>query len=121
MALEQTLIIVKPDGLVKSLTGNILSRLSEAKLVIVGARVVRVSRELAVQHYEHLQDKPFFEELIDYIMGKQHNSYRVAAFVYRGEDAIKKIRDIVGDTDPEKANPVSIRGAYGTDHQERCL
>src|SRR4030042_6871850 len=113
MAIEQTLILIKPDGLVKSLTGNVISRLSEAKLTIMGAKVVCVSRELAIKHYEHLQDKPFFEELIQYIMGDVHNTYRVLALVYQGEDAITKIRDVVGDTDPEKANPVSIRGAYG--------
>jgi len=60
MAVEQTLVIIKPDGLVKSLTGNILTRLSEAKLIIVGAKAVRVSRELAEKHYEHLKNKPFF-------------------------------------------------------------
>ncbi len=113
MAVEQTLVIIKPDGLVKSLTGNILTRLSEAKLIIVGAKVVRVSRELAEKHYEPLKDKPFFEELIQYIMGELHKTYRVVAFVYEGEDAIKKVRDIVGDTNPENANPVTIRGAYG--------
>ena len=112
MTTEQTLVLIKPDGLIKSLTGNILSRLSEAKLEIIGSKVVRVSRELAVEHYEHMQDKPFFEELIQYIMGDLH-THRVAAFVYQGDNAIQKIRDIVGHTDPEKANPVSIRGAYG--------
>lgn len=113
MAIEQTLILIKPDGLIKSLTGNVISRLSEAKLTIMGAKVVRVSRELAEKHYEHLKDKPFFEELIEYIMGDVHKTRRVLALVYQGEDAIAKIRDVVGDTDPEKANPVSIRGAYG--------
>ncbi len=113
MAIEQTLIIIKPDGLVKSLTGNILSRLSEAKLIIVGARAVKVTRELAEEHYGHLKTKPFFDELVRYFMGEQHDINRVVAFVYQGDDAIKKIRDIVGDTNPELANPVSIRGAYG--------
>jgi len=113
MAIEQTLILIKPDGLVKSLTGNVIYRLSEAKLTIMGAKVVRVSRELAEKHYEHLKEKPFFAELINYIIGDVHKTYRVLALVYQGEDAIKKIRDIVGETDPEKANPVSIRGAYG--------
>jgi nucleoside-diphosphate kinase len=113
MALEQTLIVIKPDGLVKSLTGNIISRLSEAKLVIIAAKVVKVNRELAVQHYSHLQERPFFGELIDYLMGKVHKVYRVLAMVYEGENAISKIREIVGDTDPEKASPVTIRGAYG--------
>lgn len=113
MAIEQTLIFIKPDGLVKSLTGNILSRLSEARLQIIGAKVVRVSRELAEKHYAHLKGKPFFEEMIDFILGNKHNTPRVVAFVYQGEDAIRRIRDIVGETNPEEANPVSIRGAYG--------
>ncbi len=113
MAIEQTLILIKPDGLIKSLTGNVISRLSEAKLTIMGAKVVRVSRELAEKHYEHLKDKPFFEELIEYIMGDVHKTHRVLALVYQGEKAIAKIRDVVGDTDPEKADPVSIRGSYG--------
>ncbi|HDQ04067.1 MAG TPA: nucleoside-diphosphate kinase [Deltaproteobacteria bacterium] len=113
MAIEQTLILIKPDGLIKSLTGNVISRLSEAKLTIMGAKVVRVSRDLAEKHYEHLREKPFFEELLNYIMGDVHKTYRVLALVYQGEDAITKIRDVVGETDPEKANPVSIRGAYG--------
>jgi nucleoside-diphosphate kinase len=113
MAIEQTLIIIKPDGLIKSLTGNVISRLADAKLTIMGAKVVHVSRQLAEKHYEHLKDKPFFEELINYIIGDVHKTYRVLALVYQGDNAISKIRDIVGDTDPEKANPVSIRGAYG--------
>lgn len=113
MAIEQTLIFVKPDGIVKSLTGNILSRLSEARLQIIGSKVVRVSRELAEKHYAHLIGKPFFEEMIDFILGNKHNTHRVVAFVYQGEDAIRRIRDIVGETNPEEANPVSIRGAYG--------
>ena len=99
--------------MIKSLTGNVISRLSEAKLAIMGAKVVCVSRELAEKHYEHLKGKPFFEELINYIVGDVHKTYRVLALVYQGEDAIARIRDIVGDTDPEKANPVSIRGSYG--------
>lgn len=113
MAIERTLILIKPDGLVKSLTGNIISRLAEAKLCIIAAKVVRVDRELAVRHYEHLQDKPFFAELVSYLMGDLHKVHRVLALVYEGDNAIQKIRDVVGATNPEEANPVSIRGAYG--------
>lgn len=113
MSQENTLVLIKPDGIIKSLTGNILSRLSEAKLIIIGSKMVHVSEELASTHYEHLSDKPFFKELTDYLQGKLHNTPRVLALVYQGEDAIQKIRDIVGTTNPEKANPVSIRGAYG--------
>ena len=61
---EATLILIKPDGLKKSLTGNILTRLSETKLEIVASKIARVSKELAEEHYKHLKDKPFFPELI---------------------------------------------------------
>ena len=113
MAVEQTLVLIKPDGLKKSLTGNILTRLSETRLEIAGARIVRVSKELAEEHYEALKDKPFFEELINYIMGEYHERRKVMALVYHGEDAIQKVRDICGATNPEEAEPASIRGAYG--------
>lgn len=109
---EQTLVLIKPDGLKKSLTGNILTRLSETKLDIVAAKIVRVSRELAVEHYRHMKDKPFFEELIKYIMGEYHKK-KVMAVVYWGDEAISKVRDICGATNPEEADSVSIRGAYG--------
>ncbi len=113
MAIEQTLILIKPDGLKKSLTGNILTRLSETRLEIAGARIVSVTRELAEVHYAALRDQPFFEELIDYIMGELHNRRRVMALVYHGEDAISKVREICGATNPEEADPRTIRGAYG--------
>ncbi len=109
---EQTLILIKPDGLKKSLTGNVLTRLSETKLDIVAAKIVQVSRELAVAHYCSMKEKPFFEELIKYIMGDYHK-HKVMALVYYGEDAITKVRQISGSTNPEEADPVSIRGAYG--------
>lgn len=111
--IQQTLVLIKPDGLKKSLTGNILTRLSETKLEIVAAKITRVSRELAKEHYRHMQDKPFFEELIKYIRGELHGREKVLAMIYWGEDAIKKVRELAGETDPEKADSVSIRGAYG--------
>ena len=113
MAVEQTLVLVKPDGLKKSLTGNILSRLSEARLEIAGTKMVRVSRQLAEEHYEALKDKPFFEELISYIMGDFHQRRKVMALVYHGEDTITKMRRICGATNPEEAESQTIRGAYG--------
>ncbi len=109
---QRTLVLIKPDGLNKSLTGNVLTRLSETKLDIVGAKIVQVSRELAEQHYMMLKDKPFFDELIKYLMGEYHKK-KVMALVYWGEAAINKVRQICGATNPEEADPVSIRGAYG--------
>lgn len=109
---NQTLVLIKPDGLKKSLTGNVLTRLSETKLDIIAAKIVRVSKDLARQHYVHLSDKPFFEELIKYLMGHYHKK-KVMALVYWGDDAINKVRQICGSTNPEEANEVSIRGQFG--------
>ena len=110
---EATLVIIKPDGLIKSLTGNILSRLSETKLKIIRAKVVKVEVSLANQHYHHLKNETFYPELAKYITGQLHGENRVMALVYWGEEAIKKVRKVAGATNPEEADPVSIRGAYG--------
>jgi len=107
------LILIKPDGLKKSLTGNILTRLSETKLEIVAARMVRVSKKLAEEHYQSLRDKPFFKALVRYIQGELHDRRKVMALVYWGEDAIRKCRKLAGATNPEEAEPTSIRGSYG--------
>lgn len=113
--IQQTLVIIKPDGIQKSLTGNVLTRLSETKLRILGAKVVQVSPELAKEHYAHLKDEPFFGEVIKYICGELHGEpyRRVLALVYQGRDAIGKVRQLAGLTNPEQADPVSIRGQYG--------
>ncbi len=109
---EPTLVIIKPDGLQKSLTGNILTRLSETRLIIIGCKIKAVSRELAERHYCHLKDKPFFEEIVKYLMGEFHTK-RVMAMVYYGDDAIQKVRDVCGATNPEEAAPGTIRGSFG--------
>ena len=111
--IEQTLVLIKPDGLKKSLTGNILTRLSETKLEIVAAKITRVSRALAEEHYSHMKDKPFFADLIKYIRGEFHQRRKVMAMVYWGEGALAKVRALAGATNPEEADSVSIRGAYG--------
>ena len=110
---QAVLILIKPDGLKKSLTGNILTRLSETKLEIVAAKMVRVSKDLAEEHYKHLKDKPFFGEIIQYLQGDLHDRKKVMALVYWGNDAITKCRDLAGATNPEEAESTSIRGAYG--------
>ena len=112
MSIQQTLVLIKPDGLVKSLTGNILSVLAETGLKLVGCKIVQVNRELAEEHYQHLREERFFDELIKYIMGEYHTK-KVMALVYEGEDATAKVRKAVGATNPEKAEPTSIRGKYG--------
>ena len=110
---QAVLILIKPDVLKKSLTGNILTRLSETKLEIVAAKMVRVPQELAQEHYKHLKDKPFFGEIIQYLQGDLHDRKKVMALVYWGSDAITKCRDLAGATNPEEAESTSIRGSYG--------
>lgn len=120
---QQCLVIIKPDGLVKSLTGNIITSLSETKLKIVGAKVVKVSKELAEEHYSELRQRKIeelgekegtklFENVMKYIQGKYHTD-RVFVLVYQGQEAIKKIRALAGATNPEKADFTTIRGKYG--------
>lgn len=114
-SLQQTLVIIKPDGLLKSLTGNILTALSETKLKIVGAKILKVPRELAENHYRDLKiTRPdVFENAVKYLMGDFHRTDRILALVYCGEDAVQKVRNICGKTNPEEAEPTSIRGRYG--------
>ncbi len=111
--IQQTLVLIKPDGLIRSLTGNILTRLSETKLEIVAAKICRVSKELAEAHYCQLKGKPFYEELIQYLQGELHDRHKAMALVYWGDDAIPKVRELAGSTNPEEASPTSIRGSFG--------
>jgi nucleoside-diphosphate kinase len=117
--LEQTLVLIKPDALKNSLTGYVLSQLSEfhSGLRFAGAKIVHVTRMLAEEHYAEHKGKVFFPGLIDFIMGciqypDEPWKRRVVALVYQGPNAVQKIRDIVGPTDPHEARekkPGSIR------------
>jgi nucleoside-diphosphate kinase len=120
---ENTLVLIKPDALKNSLTGYILSMLSEfhTGLHFAGTKIVSVSTLLAEEHYEEHRGKFFYPSLIEYITGRLHYpdepwKRRVIAFVYQGPGAIKKIRDIAGPTNAHDARvqkPGCIR-ALGT-------
>ena len=120
---ESTLVLIKPDALKNSLTGYILSMLSEfhTGLRFAGTKIVSVSTLLAEEHYEEHRGKFFYPSLLEYITGRLHYpdepvKRRVIAFVYQGPGAIKKIRDIAGPTNAHDARvqkPGCIR-ALGT-------
>ena len=110
---EATLVVIKPDAIRRGLTGAVLSRLEVLCLDVIGAKAVRVSRQLAEEHYKDLRGKPFFEELLDHIQGKVHGTNYVLAFVLWGPDAIARVRQLTGATHPERAEPLSIRGSFG--------
>lgn len=115
MAIEQTLVLIKPDGFKRGLTGLVIDRLDGAGLELVGARMVSVTETLAKEHYKDLADKPFFPNLIRYIRGEFHDlrQHQVLALVYQGEGAIALTRKVAGATNPEQADPHSIRGSFG--------
>ncbi|MDE2291217.1 MAG: nucleoside-diphosphate kinase [Elusimicrobia bacterium] len=113
--MEQTLILIKPDGAKRRLTGLAVDRLEAAGLELVGAKVVSVTEPLAKEHYKDLADKPFFPNLIRYIRGEFHKipDSRILALVYQGENAVKLTRQVAGATNPEQADPGTIRGSFG--------
>jgi len=115
MAIEKTLILVKPDGMKRKLSGIVVDRLDNAGFDMVAAKVITVTEELAREHYALLKDMPFFPNLIQFIKGDFHgvSDRRVLAMVYKGENAVKGIRAVVGATNPEQAAPGTIRGSFG--------
>jgi nucleoside-diphosphate kinase len=110
---EATLVVIKPDAMHHGLTGAVFSRLETLRLEIIGAKMMRVSRVLAEEHYRDIRDKPFFEETVEYLRGKMHGVSAVPAFVFWGPRAVARVREVTGLTHPEKADPTSIRGAFG--------
>jgi nucleoside-diphosphate kinase len=102
---EQTLVLIKPDAVQRSLTGEILGRLEQRGLVIRGAKFVQVDRQLAERHYAEHTEKPFFGELVEFI-----TSAPTLALVLEGESAISVVRATMGATNPADAAPGTIRG-----------
>jgi nucleoside-diphosphate kinase len=113
MTNERVLVLIKPDAMARNLAGIIIHDLSQLKLKMIGLKLVAVNKHLAEKHYEMHKEKPFYPDLLKYIMGEFHNVHSIIAIAYEGEDAIKKIRDYAGKTNPDEAEPVSLRGKYG--------
>lgn len=117
MSKELSLVLIKPDGVELSLTGEIISHLEREDLFLVGAKAVNVTKKLAQNHYYEHKDKFFYEGAVEYLMGLYHNFQWVYAFVYYGENACSKIRNIVGNTNPmvreEGKKIITLRQKYG--------
>jgi nucleoside-diphosphate kinase len=107
MAVERTLVLIKPDAMERALAGEILARLERRGLAVREARLVHVDRELAERHYAEHAEKPFFGELVAFI-----TSGPTLALVLEGEGAIPVVRKTMGATDPAEACPGSIRGQF---------
>jgi len=102
--MEQTLVLVKPDGVQRGLIGDIIQRLERRGLKLAGAKLIQVSNRLAKSHYAIHEGKPFYEGLINYI-----TSSPVMAMVWEGPSAVSAVRQTMGATDPLKAAPGTIR------------
>jgi nucleoside-diphosphate kinase len=102
--------MAKPDAVQRGLVGEIISRLEERGLKLVGIKQVQMSEELAHEHYREHEDKPFFEGLVSFI-----TSGPVVPMVWEGQDVTRQVRQVIGDTDPAEAAPGTIRGDFALD------
>jgi nucleoside-diphosphate kinase len=107
MVSERTLSIIKPDAVAKNVIGQIYARFEAAGLKVVAARMARLSRSQAEAFYGVHKERPFFKDLVDFMI-----SGPVMIQVLEGENAIQKNRDLMGATDPRKADPGTIRADF---------
>jgi nucleoside-diphosphate kinase len=106
--MQTTLFLVKPDGVRRRLSGEILARIERKGLELIAGRFFTIDRELASRHYEEHVGKPFYEDLVSFI-----TSGPVLAFAVRGPDAVSVVRTLMGPTNPVDAPPGTIRGDFG--------
>ena len=110
MAVQRTFAFIKPDAVERNLVGRILARFEEEGLRIVALKMVRMTRSQAEKLYSVHIGKPFYQELVDYV-----TSGPVVLMVLEGEDAVRRVREIIGATNPREAAPGTIRAEYGLD------
>ena len=116
MARERTFSIVKPDAVRANHIGGILAKLEAAGLTIVAAKLMQLSPELAGKFYDVHRERPFFQELVDFM-----TSGPILVQVLEGENAIARNREVMGATDPAKAAPGTIRAEFGTNVGENAV
>jgi nucleoside-diphosphate kinase len=114
--IERTLVLVKPDGVQRQLTGRILARYEERGLKVVGLKLVTVDRVLAERHYAAHRERPFFVGLVDFI-----TSAPLVALALEGPNAIGVVRAINGATRPEEAAPGTIRGDFALETAQNIV
>lgn len=116
MAMERTLVLVKPDGVRRGLVGEVILRFERLGLRIAAMRMLMVDEELASRHYAEHVEKPFYPELLSFI-----TSGEVVAMVLDGESAISQVRKLMGPTDPKQAPPGTIRGDFAVEITENVV
>ena len=116
MAVERTLILIKPDAVRRRLAAEILGRIEARGFEISGGKLITASRELGEEHYAEHSQKPFFGELVEFI-----TSGPTWALVVEGDGAIATLRATIGATDPAKAAPGTIRGDFALEVQNNIV
>jgi nucleoside-diphosphate kinase len=114
MSQEQTLVLIKPDGVARSLTGEIMRRIEAKGYVVTGLKMLQPSKEQLAAHYAEHEGKPFYAPLIDFM-----SSGPIVAIRLEGDRVIEGFRALAGATDPTTAAPGTIRGDLGRDWGEK--
>lgn len=114
--MEQTYLMIKPDGVKRHLIGEIVHRFEKKGFTLVNAKLMTISPELAKQHYAEHEGKPFFDELVSFI-----TSGPVFAMVWEGDNVVELSRLLIGKTDPKEALPGTIRGDYAFTKSENVI
>jgi len=114
--MERSLVLIKPDAMQRKLAGTIISRLEGQGLKPVALKMLHMDKALATRHYAIHADKPFFEDLINYI-----TSTPIIAIIFEGKGAVEIIRKMMGATDPAEAEAGTIRADFGLDIQHNVV
>ena len=112
----KTFFMIKPDGVKRNLIGDVVSRVEKEGFVITKMKMMSISDDLAKRHYAEHSEKPFFNDLVDFI-----TSGPVVAMEVEGEDAVSEIRRIMGATNPSEAEPGTIRADLATKLEENVV
>ena len=108
--MERTLVLIKPDGVQRSLVGEIINRIERRGLLLTGIKMLKVSRGLAEEHYAIHKGKPFYDGLIEYI-----TSSPVVAMIWQGNKAVEVVRQVLGSTNPTEAAPGTVRADFAVE------
>ncbi len=110
LRLERSLVLIKPDAIQRGLAGEIISRIERRGLKILATKMLQMDKALAQRHYAIHKDRVFFDDLVNFI-----TSSPIIAIIFQGKNGIEIIRQTMGETDPAKAKPGTIRGDFGSD------
>ncbi len=116
MSVERTLMLIKPDAVKKGVEGKIIAHVQEKGFKLVALKKLRLTKEQAKQFYIVHKERPFYDELTDFM-----SSGPIVAMVWEGENAIERIREIMGATNPEEAAEGTLRKLYGTNIGENAV